>query len=308
MDIAIIGAGGLGGYFGALLARAGENVSVVTRGAQLAAIHTSGLTIKGITDGFTVRVNAAEDAASVGPVDAVLFCVKSYDVDEAVRLIPPLLKSSTMVLPLQNGVDTPDHIKNAISPESVLGGVAYVSVAVESPGVILHSAVHPRIQFGELAGGTTKRTEALSEALTSAGIDCTIEQQIRSVLWEKFVGMTAFGGVPSVARCPLGPVLADPITRKFFRDTMIETASVGTAAGIKLDPDLPDRMLAFQDQQPPQSRSSMQLDLENGRRIELEALNGAAVRLGAAHHVPTPNNFAIYAALRPSADGRPAQR
>jgi len=300
-----MGSGGVGGYFGAKLARAGEDVAFVARGAHLEAIRAHGLTIKSTTDGdFVVQSHATGDPASAGITDLVLFCVKSYDTEAAAEAIRPVVGPETAVLSLQNGVDNEEKIGRIVGPGHVLGGVAYVFATIESPGTIVHS-LGGRIVFGELDGADTLRARRILEAFQRAGIRAERSPRIERVLWEKYLFITAQAGMTALTRCPVGLIRSMPETRRMYRLILEELAAVAKAAGIELPPQTVDDVLADADKLAPSVTSSLHHDLIHGRRLELEALQGHAVRLGEQLGVPTPTLFSVYAALRPHRDGTP---
>ncbi len=306
MRIAVMGTGGTGGYFGGLLVRAGEDVTLIARGAHLAAIRARGLTVKSrLVGDFTVPARATDDPATVGPVELVLFCVKSYDTHSAIELIRPLVGPDTMILSVQNGIDSAERIARVVGKSAVLGAVAGVSSIVEAPGVIHHKAGPDVIRFGELLGGTSQRTERLLGVLRRAGIKAELHANIELAIWEKFVLICGLSAVTALTRLPLGPVLACPETRALLRGTIEEVDAVGRASKIALPPDSVDRTMAMLRSADPSVRGSLYYDLAAGRRLELETLNGTVVRLGRERGIPTPFNFAIYAALKPYADGGP---
>lgn len=304
MRVAVFGAGGTGGYFGALLAHAGEDVTFIARGAHLDAIRARGLTVKSQMRGdFVVQAAATDDPRQVGPVDLVLFCVKAYDNDSTIPLLPPLIGPDTMVLSVQNGIDNEARIARVIGPKPVMGAIAGVSSVVESPGVIHHKAGPGLIRFGELAGGTSVRTEGLLEVLRRAGIQAELHPDVRVALWEKFLFICGLSGLTALTRLPLGAILGCPETRGLLRGVMEEVESVGRAEAIALPVSCADQALALMEGLDPSVRGSLYYDLAAGRRLELDTLNGTVVRLGRERGVPTPLNFAIYAALKPYADG-----
>lgn len=306
MRIAVIGAGGTGGYFGGLLARAGHEVTFLARGATLAALRDHGLTVKSGRHGpFTLPVAATDDPAAVGPVDLVLFCVKSYDTDAAAALLPPLVGRDTAVLSVQNGVDNEDRIASIIGPGAVLGATALVSAYIEAPGVIVARPVTGFLRFGEFDGTASARAKRLLHGLEGAEFEVELSTNITIALWEKFVGICAMS-LTALTRLPIGPILADPVTSRLVRGVMEEVAAVGRAAGVALPDDVVARFYRNFAALPPNVSSSMYQDVIAGRRLELEGLSGTVVRLGETHGVPTPLNFAVYAALRPYAGGRPA--
>ena len=307
MRIAVVGAGGTGGYFGGLLARAGEDVTFVARGAQLEALRTRGLTVESSLAGtFNVPVQATDEPKEVGPVDLVLFCVKAYDTDAAAKSVRPLFHPGTMLLSLQNGVDNEGRIARATGHPAGMGAAAYVVSAIKSPGVVAQTAGPGRIVLGELSGGTSARTDRLREALQRAGIAAEVRPDIRAVLWQKFLFICAFSGVTAVSRLPIGTVLADPETSALFRGISEEVEAVARAGGIGLPDDCVEQALATAAAVEPWGRGSLYGDLAGGRRLELESLNGNVVSLGREHGVETPLNFALYAALRPYVGGTPA--
>ncbi len=307
MRIAVIGAGGTGGYFGGLLARAGQDVTFVARGAHLEALRTRGLTLESSLAGtFTVPVQATDDPHEVGPVDLVLFCVKTYDTDTAARSIRPLIHPDTMLISLQNGIGNDERIARVAGHTSRVGAVAYVSSAIKAPGVIAQMAGPGKIILGELSGGTSQRTEQLRDALQGAGITTEVHPNIQAILWQKFLFICAFSGVTAITRLPIGTILADPVTHALFRGTSEEVEGGARAGGIDLPKDCVEQALTTVATTEPWARGSLYHDLAGGRRLELESLNGEVVRRGREHGIETPLNFAIYAALRPYVDGAPA--
>jgi 2-dehydropantoate 2-reductase len=307
MRIAVIGAGGTGGYFGGLLARAGEDVTFIARGANLEAIRARGLTVESrIAGTFTVPVRATDDPGEVGPVDLILFCVKTYDTDAAAEGARPLLRPGTTLLSLQNGIDNEERIARAAGHSAGLGAAAYVVSAIKAPGVVAQTAGPGKIVLGELGGGKSERTDRLRDALHRAGIAAEVHPDIRAVLWQKFLFICAFSGVTAVTRLPIGTVLADPVTRELFRRTSEEVEAISRAGRIDLPADCVEQAVTQAVAVEPWGRGSLYGDLVGGRRLELESLNGKVVSLGREYGVETPLNFALYAALRPYLDGAPA--
>jgi len=301
----VIGAGGMGGYFGGHLARAGEDVTFLARGASLAALASLGLRVRSrLDDEFALAVKATDDPDTTGPVDLVLFCVKAYDVDAAALGIRPLMGPDTAVLPLQNGVDHLDRLSQAVGSGHVLGGVSYVAATAAAPGVIVHAG-GTKLLLGDLTGGTSPRTERFLEAFRRAGIGAEVPPDIRVALWEKFVVVCATSGVTALTRLAVGPILACPESAALVRGVMEETAAVARAMRVPLAADCVPRLLEVLSRFDPTARASQYHDLVAGRRLELESLNGTTVRLGRQHGVPTPLNYALYAALRPYLDGPP---
>jgi 2-dehydropantoate 2-reductase len=305
VKIVVMGTGGVGGYFGAKLARSGEAVTFVARGEHLRALRASGLRVTSATEGeFVVKSPATGDLSGDGPADMVLFCVKSYDTDSAARAIKPVVGSETVVLSLQNGVDNEEKIESVVGEGHVLGGAAYIFATIESPGVITHSS-GGRIAFGELDGRESGRARGILAAFHRAGISAALSTNIRRVLWEKYLLITALSGMTALTRCPVGIIRSLPETRRMYRCLLEEVATLAKAVGIDLAPDAVDTALAFTDKLAPGEFSSLHYDLAHGKRLELEALQGYAVRLGERLGVPTPTLAAVYAALTPYLDGPP---
>ncbi|MBI4591223.1 MAG: 2-dehydropantoate 2-reductase [Candidatus Rokubacteria bacterium] len=305
MKILVMGSGGVGGYFGAKLARAREAVTFMARGAHLEAIRTHGLRIKSTVEGeFAVRSPATDDPGTAGVADLVLFCVKSFDTEAAAQAIRAAVGPDTAVLSLQNGVDNEEKIGAIVGPGHVLSGAAYVFATIESPGVVAHS-LGGRIVFGELDGSDTPRSRRILHVLQGAGIDAECSPRIRQVLWEKYLFISAQSGLTALTRCPIGVIRSTPETRRLFRLILEELAALAKAAGIELPPETVDEIVAASDRLAPTVTSSLCHDLLHGRRLELEALQGHAVRLGERLGIPTPALFSVYAALRPFRDGAP---
>lgn len=304
MRVLVMGTGGVGGYFGGLLARAGTEVTFVARGEHLAAIRERGLTVRSPRHGeFTVRAPATD--APDGHADVVLFCVKTYDTDAAAVLVRPCLGPDGMVLSLQNGLEL-TRLTGLFGPRAVAGGVAHIVSHVEGPGLVVHKAGPGRIIFGELDGSISARTERLLAALQQAGADVHLSPQIEGALWEKFLFICGLSGATALTRLPVGPVLASPDARALCQGLMAEVEGVGRAVGVPLPADAVARAMAQAEQFEPWGTSSLATDLKRGRRLEVDSLAGAVVRLGREHGVPTPLNFAVYAALEPYRRGPPA--
>jgi len=304
VHIVVMGSGGVGGYFGAKLQRAGERVTFVARGPHLEAIGRSGLAIKSAGEGdIQVRPAAVERLEGVDRADAVLFCVKSFDTDDAAKRLWSVLGPETAVLSLQNGVDNEDRIDAQLGAGRAIGGVAQVFATIESPGVIRHHAAG-RIIFGELDGRVSERAERLRDAFTHAEIPVELSKTIRRALWEKYLLICAVGGTTAVTRETLGVVRDTPATWRLFRTIVEEVAALARASGVDLASDAVEQTVKFAETIPPGNRASIAQDVLQGRRLELEALHGHAARLGERLGVPTPAIFAVYAALAPHAAGR----
>lgn len=307
MKIAIMGSGGVGGYFGGRLAASGADVTFIARGAHLAAMRQHGLKIESANGDILVHpVKATDDPASIGTVDLVIIAVKLWSIEEAARAVQPLVGPHTGIIPLQNGVDAVGVLLSHYTPEQVMGGVAHIAAAIAAPGVIRHNGAMQKLTFGELDGRPSKRAEQLFAACQTAGINAILSAAIQSVIWEKFVFLSAFSGITALTRLPIGPLRADPDTRALFLAAMQEAAAVGRAQGIGLPVDCADLQLAFSDKLPPEMISSMLGDLRNGSRLELPWLAGAVRRIGRQLGVATPVSSFIYTALKLHATGQAA--
>jgi 2-dehydropantoate 2-reductase len=304
--ILVMGAGGTGGYFGARLARAGEDVTFVARGAHLDAMRATGLAVRSqLVGDFVVPARATDDPAAGGIADLVLFCVKAYDTEAAAARLRPAVGPDTVILPVQNGIDSAERIGAIVGPGHVVGGLAAVSSVVEGPGVIQHRAGPDLIRLGELDGRPSARTERIVDVLRGAGLQAELRPDIRVALWEKFVFICGLSGLTALTRLAIGQVLRCPETRQLLRATVDEAQAVGVAEDVALAPDGSDRTMAFLGRLDPAIRGSLYYDLAAGKRLEIDTLNGTVVRLGRARGLTTPANFAIHAALKPYADGAP---
>jgi len=303
MRIVVMGSGGTGGYFGAKLARAGEDVTFVARGAHLDAIRACGLTVKSAADGeWTVRTTAVDRLDGLPAADLVLFCVKSFDTETAAEAIRPVLGPDTGVLSIQNGVDNEDKLAAALGAGRVLGGMAQVFSTIAAPGVIAHT-LFGRIVFGEMDGRPSARARAFLAACERAKIPAELSADVRGTLWDKYAYLVAHSGMTALTRCPAGVIRATPPTRRLYRLLLEEMVALAAASGVSLGPDPVDRYMGMLDAVGAGAYSSLHFDLVNGKRLELEALQGHAVRLGERLGVPTPMVFAVYAGLRPCLDG-----
>lgn len=299
MKIGIVGAGGVGGYFGGRLALAGSEVGLVARGQHLAAIRERGLEVRRDEGNFTVQVTASDDPEDIGPCDAVLFCVKSYDTDAAAALLGPLLRPETGVLSLQNGVDNEEKIAARIGPRRVLGGVSFILAHIAEPGVIEQTGTVLRTIFGELDGSRSERAERLLAEFQGAQIDAELADDIQAVLWDKYAYLCALAGLTAVTRLPIGELLGVPETRELFQRMIAEVAEVARAEGVVLADDIVEQKTAFSEQLEPGSFSSLHHDLVTGHRLELDALHGELTRRAARHGISVPVSEMIYALLRP---------
>ena len=303
MRIAIVGAGGVGGYFGGRLAAAGSDVTFLARGAHLDAMRARGLRLESPKGNLHIhRVNATADPAAIGPVDAVLFAVKLYDVESAAALLPPLVGPETLVVPFQNGVDAVAMLANAVGRAHVGGGVAYVAAVVAEPGVIRHTAMDHLI-FGELDGAQSARCRRLLDACEAAGFQATLSERIEVDIWSKFVGLSVFSGMTAVTRSSIGPLRDDPDLWAMFQAAMLEGMAVARAKGIVLPARVLDELRSMAQSLPPLAKSSMLEDLERGRPLELPWLSGAVVRIGREVDVETPIHRFIATVLKPYVNG-----
>ena len=307
MKIAILGSGAVGGYYGARLARAGHDVTFIARGAHLAAIRDRGLEIKSAVLGdFVARARAEEDTARVGVVDLVMVAVKTYDNPTALPLLRPMLGPDTAVLTVQNGVDSAGEVAAVVGEDKTLGGTTYIATALEAPGLIVQTGDHRRIVFGEAFGQLPRksdRVDRIHEAFAGADIQSYPVADGRVPIWEKFVFLAALAGFTGAARLPIGPVWGDSFTKAQFLAGCREIEAVARAEGVPVAADVVDRIVPYVDAIPGTMRSSLLIDLQQGKRIEVEALQGSVVRRGARVGVPTPIMSALYAVLKPHANG-----
>jgi 2-dehydropantoate 2-reductase len=301
LRFAIIGVGGVGGYFGARLAEAGHEVTFIARGAHREAIARSGLHVhspKGDVIIEPARVTA--DPTEVGVVDCVMLGVKTWQVAEAAQSAAPLVGPNTLVLSLQNGVEAPDHVARALGRKHAVGGVAKIISFVSAPGHIVHAGAEPALVIGELGGGVSERVEALRAAFDGArAASVSVSHDILRSLWEKFVFIAAWAGVGAVTRAPLGVVRSLPETRRLIEAGIGEIERVARARGIRLADGVMAATLGLIDSLPPDGTASMQRDIAAGRPSELDDLTGAVVRLGAEAGVATPVSAFILSALVP---------
>ena len=306
MRIAVVGAGGVGGGFGAALAKAGADVTFIARGAHLAAMKSRGLKVEGGRgETHLVPTQATDDPATVGPVDIVLFCVKLWDVESAGAHVKPLVGPNTAVIPLQNGVDAPERLTPVLGKAAVMAGVAQISASIVGPGVIRQVGTFMRLVFGELDGKRSRRGEDFLALCLAAGFDAVLSPQILTELWMKFILLATNASVMALTRQPIGKLRDDVDMRPYLIAAYQEAIDVGRARGVALPADALDKMLAFNAGAPPTMKPSMALDLERGNRIELPWLGGKVVELGRATGVPTPVHALMYAALKPYIDGAP---
>lgn len=297
MKVAVMGAGAVGGYFGALLHTGGMDVSLIARGQHLEAIQARGLHIQSGQGDFTVPAKAVGDPREIGPVDLILFCVKAYDTEAAARQCLPIIREGTAILSLQNGVDNEEKIGIIAGAERVLGGVAYIGAGVSAPGVIIHTA-EGRIVFGEVTGGISDRGKRLEQALREAGLPIELSPDIQAALWRKLCWNAAFNAMNALIGGEVDILLRRPEGEALARAVMEEVHAVAASQGVTLSDDVVDKLLHWTATAATGMKTSMRQDLEAGRRLEVDALNGVVVERGQAAGVSTPYNFALYALLK----------
>lgn len=305
MKIAIMGSGGVGGYFGARLAQAGCDVAFIARGAHRAAMREHGLIVESeLGDIHLPRVRVTDDPSTLEPVDLVLFSVKLWDTEAAAGSIAALFGPHTGIVSFQNGVQKDDILRRLCGEKAVMGGVAYIATTIGRPGVIKHTGAMQRLIFGEYDGGRSARAEALLEACRRGGINAELSSDIRREIWEKFVFLVGLSATTTTMRAPIGAIREHPQTRAFLLDVMQEVVAVGRAHGVALAADYAEKRLAFCDGLPESMTSSMHHDLNGGKPLELAWLSGGVVELGEAAGVPTPANRAVRDILALHAQGR----
>ena len=303
MDIAVMGAGGVGGYFGGMLARAGHDVTFIARGDHLRAMKDSGLRVVHHGGEFTVEAEVTDAPEMVGPVDLVLFSVKAYDTEPAISALRPMVGPGTSVLTLQNGVDSYRVVGEALGKEKALPGAAYVESRIDSPGVVVQTGEVARMVFGEVSGQETARVRRIHAALRRAGINAQVSEDVLKTLWTKFLFIAAVAGLTSACRTRLSSLMEEPQYRGVLVAAMTEIESVGRAHGVNLDSDVVEQTMMYVEGAVKDITASMHLDLERGRRLELEIFNGAVVRLGVEAGVETPVNRLLYLVLKPHVNG-----
>jgi len=306
MRIAIVGAGGIGGIYGASLAKAGADVTFIARGAHLAAMRANGLKIEGDRGEMHIQpAQATDDPASIGIVDYVIFCVKLWDVESAGAAIKPMVGPQTAVIPQQNGVDAHERLIPILGREAVMGGTAFVTGSIVAPGVVRQTGTYQVLTFGELDGDMSGRGQALADACAAAGFEGVFSPDVLVPIWEKFVMLVPLAGVNSLTRVPLGVYREDPELWALCEATLKETIAVGRAEGVNLPPNAVDKGIAQFRAMPPHHMTSMCNDLLRGNRIELPWFAGKVVELGKKHGIPTPTTSLLYAALKPHVNGKP---
>jgi len=307
MRIAVIGAGGVGGGFGAAIAKAGGDVTFLARGAHLAAMRANGLRVEGDRGETHIHpVQATDDPATIGPVDIVLFGVKLWDIESAGQQIKPLIGPDTGVIPLQNGIDASDRLIPILGVAHVMAGTVSISATIAEPGVIRQTGTFMALTFGERDGTASPRAKAFHALCQGAGFDAILSDNIAVPIWSKFVLLAAVSGATALSRLPLGFLRDDPDVFWLIDNIMRETETIARAEGVELPIDIIAAQTRMIRSTPPQGRASMAVDLSRGNRLELPWLAGKIVELGRRHGIPTPVNATIFAALKPYANGTPA--
>jgi 2-dehydropantoate 2-reductase len=308
LRIAIMGSGGVGGFFGAKLQKAGADVHFIARGAHLAAMRAHGLAIESTDPAQCLHlptVSVTDDPRSIGPVDLIMFAVKLWDTEPVARALLPIVGPGTGVISFQNGVTKDDLLRPIFGDSALMGGVAYVGTAIARPGVIAQTGPLNRLVFGEFRGSRSKRAEEFLAAAKAGGINAEISDDVRRSIWEKFVVLVAMSGATTSMRSTIGPIRSEPHTRAFLLDLAREVVAVGRAHGVNLPADYAESRIPFFDGWPPQMTTSMHHDLQNGRPLEVRWLAGAVVDLGMKAGVPTPMNRAVRDILLLHANGPP---
>ncbi len=306
MRFVIMGAGGLGGYFGARLAAGGHDVAFVARGAHLAAMRKDGLRVHSARGDLHLRdVVATDDPSTLDPADVVMIAVKLWDTEAAAEAVRPLVRPGTAVVSFQNGVSKDEVLTRVLGRDAVIGGVGQIGVVIESPGVIKHTGTMAKLIFGELDNRRTARVEAFLAACTDAGIDAEIPEDINLAIWQKFAFLVPMSACTASMRSTIGPIRAHPQTRRFLMDITQEVVAVGRKLGVNLPADFAEQRMAFIDTLPAEMTASMQGDLARGNRLELPWLSGKVVELGEMLGLPTPLNRAVADILALYVNGKP---
>ncbi len=298
LNIAVIGAGGVGGFYGGLLAKGGEEVVFIARGKHLDTLKSLGLVVRSSFGNFSVKTEATDTTRGLKPADLVLLTVKTYDTERALPLLPALCGRDTVVLSLQNGVDSAERVAQVIGREHVVGGLTYVESRIEQPGVIMQTSKFHRIIVGELDGRVTNRLVQVQSSFRKAGIDCEVSTIIRQALWEKFLFLCPFAEVTSITQSSIGEVLEFPATRNLVTKAMEEIVEIALAQGIALESKDINAAIHTAERFQYESRTSMQRDMESNKPSEIDSLTGKVVALGKQHSVPTPLHDLIYACLK----------
>jgi 2-dehydropantoate 2-reductase len=303
MHIVVMGAGGVGGYFGARLVQAGQQVSFIARGKHLEALRSKGLTVKSALGDAQLKVRAFQDPREAGRADVVMFAVKLWDTEHAARQLRPVVGPDTVVIPFQNGVESIERLRTVLPEKAVMGGSAYIATRIGAPGLIEHTGTMARLRFGPVLDSQRPAAESFLQICKGAGLNAELAEDIVLVNWEKFAFLVAMSGVTALARAPLGTVRGDPDLRWMFEQAMREAWTLARRRGVKLPDDFVEKQMAFAETLPAEMRASMLHDLEAGNRLEAPWLCGGVVRMAREHGLDAPVNRTIYAALKPYVDG-----
>ena len=304
MRIAAMGAGGVGGYFGARLQQAGHDVVFFARGKHLAALREKGLTLKSTHGDAQLKVAVLEEPAQAAPVDVVIFAVKLWDTESAAERLRPIIGRQTVVIPFQNGVESVERLQKVLPKEAVMGGAAYIATRIAAPGVIEHIGQMARLQFGPVLPTQRQAAAAFLAACKEARINAEVPDDVVRAIWEKFVFLVAVSSATAVSRAPLGVVRADPDLRRLFEGALRETWALARKRGVALADDLVEDRMKYLDTMPHEMKASMAHDLEAGGRLEAPWLCGAVARMSAELGLDAPVNGTVYAALKPYLNGR----
>lgn len=304
LTVAVVGAGGTGGFYGGALARAGHDVTLIARGPHLAAIKEKGLQVNSVLLGdFHLDIKATDNMTEVGAVDLVILAVKSWSVPAAIEAMSPLVGSDTMIISTLNGIDSEPTLQASFPANSVLGCTVTVSARIDSPGVVRQVGGPGSVVLGELAGGTSDRVNRLTAIFNEVGIQTQASEDVTRALWEKFIFISALSGMTALTRKPIGEIFAQETTSEMYRQVLEEVAAVGRAEGVDLPEDIAKKIFGFTKAREPFIIGSMGHDLIAGAPIEIGLLNGRVFALGQQHGIPTPANFAITATLMPHEQG-----
>lgn len=305
MKIAAMGAGGVGGYFGARLQKAGHDVTFFARGRHLEAIRANGLTVESAHGNAKLQVRVLEDPGEAGVADVVIFAVKLWDTEASAQRLRPIVGDHTIVIPFQNGVESIDRLRKLLPPQSILGGSAYIATRIKAPGIIEHTGQMARLQFGPVMASQRAAAEAFLDVCRGANIQAEIPQDIEKAMWEKFVFLVGVSSATAVSRAPVGTVRSDPDLRWLFEQAMRETWKLARARGVGLAEDYVEQRMKFVDTLHADMKASLLHDLENGGKLEAPWLCGAVARMAGELNIEAPVNRSVFAALKPHLNGQP---
>ena len=301
MRIAVMGAGAVGGFFGATLAKSGEDVSLIARGDHLTAIQNGGVQIIGEKENFTIQIPSTENPADIGSVDLIIHSVKTYHNQIAIQEIRPLIKANTVLVCMQNGVDTWETLQECVPSVTVIPAAVYIEANVTAPGTIKQEGNVLRLILGASKGSSANQIKGLYQTLNKSGIECVISSNISEVLWNKWLFISTLAGVTCAARTDLPNIMKCPESRTFLRNVMSEIANLAKYEGVHLSADIVESTMQYMENEAPSLKASMYSDLEEGKPMELEALTGAVIRIAKKWAIPVPANEGIYAMLKPIA-------